>query len=77
MHADSSRDPSSGYSNVIEFVAPATIKSLKLDGYGLHTADIGKDELRQIVVARNVGDSPTRLTGKISMTERDGQTNFV
>jgi len=71
------QDPSSGYSNVVEFVDPQTVKSSKLDGSGLHTADIRKEELQQVVVAHNFSDSPTTLTGRVSITQPDGQTSFV
>jgi hypothetical protein len=71
------QDQSTGYSNVVEFVDPQTAKSSKLDGSGLRTADIGKEELQEVVVARNFSDSPTTLTGKVSMTQANGHTAFV
>ena len=71
------QEPATGYSNVVEFSDPLKAKTSKLDGAGLRIGAIGSDELRQVAVARNVGDAPADLTGRIAYTTRDGSSGSI
>ena len=70
-------DASTGYSNVVEFSDALSAKSSRIDGAGLRISDIGKQDLRQIVVARNISDSDVTLNGRISITQADNTTKMI
>jgi hypothetical protein len=66
------QDTDAGYSNAIEFADPAKAKSARLYGAGLRIGAVGGERLEQIVVARNVGDAATTVTGRINYLAADG-----
>jgi hypothetical protein len=70
-------DASTGYSNVIDFSDPQSAKSSRIDGTGLRVGNIGKQDLRQIVVARNLSDREITLNGRVSLTQVDNSTNTI
>jgi len=65
-------DASKGYSAVIEFSDPLRAKKSRLDGTGLRLGKAGGKKLTPVLVARNVGDTPTVLTGRIPYVDRNG-----
>jgi len=71
------QEPATGYSSVIEFYDPNSAKSSKFDGAGLRIGAVGEHKLRQIAVARNVGDQPTTLIGRIPYVGEDGSTGVI
>lgn len=71
------QERSTGYSNVVEFSDPLKAKTSKLDGAGLRVGTIGGEELRQVAVARNVGDGPADLTGQIAYTTSEGSSGSI
>jgi hypothetical protein len=66
------QEPAVGYSSVVEFSDPQTAKSSRLDGAGLRIGKIAGEQLTQVAVARNVGDSPAVVTGRIPYTTSAG-----
>ncbi|HEY3457025.1 MAG TPA: hypothetical protein VGK64_20770 [Bryobacteraceae bacterium] len=68
------REPKTGYSNVIEFADPQTMKASRLDGAGLRIGTIAGEELIQRAVVRNVGSAPTTVKGQIPYTLTNGTT---
>jgi len=70
-------DPSSGYSNVIEFTDPQTVKASRLDGAGLRIGMVAGEELTQHAVLRNVSDTPSIVKAQIPYTLRSGNTGIV
>jgi hypothetical protein len=71
------QEPATGFSNVIEFYDPQTFKSSKLDGAGLRIGRVAGQRLKQVAVARNVGDMPVVLTGRIPYTLKDGTQGVI
>ena len=69
--------PETGFSTVVEFSDPGMAKSSRLDGAGLRFGRVGGESLTSIAVARNVGDTPTTLRGRISFTRQDGTMGEV
>ncbi len=70
-------EPSTGFSSVVNFTDPTTPLSSKMNGGGLRIGSIGNDELKPIVVARNIGTEPTTVKGKIPYTDAGGEVAFV
>jgi hypothetical protein len=66
------QEPAVRYSSVVEFSDPQTAKSSRLDGAGLRIGKIAGEQLTQVAVARNVGDSPAVVTGRIPYTTSAG-----
>ncbi|MCI0486903.1 MAG: Ig-like domain-containing protein, partial [Blastocatellia bacterium] len=66
------QDSASGFSSSVHFVDPARFTSSKLHGAGLRLGRIADDEMVPVVVARNIGDSPVALSGKVPVTLADG-----
>ena len=71
------QDSSEGYSLTIQFGDPTAGKSTKLQGVGFRVGKAGGESLIPIVVARNVGNSVTTLTGRFRYTKRDGTEGTV
>ena len=71
------KEPAKGYSSAIQFADPARMRTTKLYGTGLRLGQIGGDELRPIVVARNIGDSTAVISGKIPFTAKDGRIDSL
>lgn len=71
------QEAATGYSAVAELVDPEKSKSSRLQGAGLRLGKVAGEELTPAVVARNVGDSHTTVTGRIPYTRRDGGAGVV
>lgn len=70
-------EPDYGYSSVVNFTDPTTAVSSKLNGGGLRIGAIGNDNLKPIVVARNIGTTATTISGQIPYTNANGDVAFV
>lgn len=70
-------EPATGYSDVIEFSDPGRAKTSKLNGAGLRIGEVAGYNLTQAVVAHNIGDTSTALTGRIPYTRSDGKAGVV
>jgi hypothetical protein len=70
-------EPANGYSSVMNFTDPTTPLSSRLNGGGLRIGSIGTDDLKPIVVARNIGTETTTVSGKIPYTDANGEVAFV
>jgi hypothetical protein len=70
-------DKTSGYSLSAQFYSPQGGKSSAYQGVGLRLGTANGEDLTPVVVARNVVDVPTILTGRIPYTTRDGSTGVV
>lgn len=71
------QEAATGYSAVAELVDPEKAKSSRLQGAGLRLGNVAGEELIPAVVARNIGHSPTTVTGRIPYTRRDGGAGVV
>ncbi|MGI8835772.1 MAG: hypothetical protein ACR2H4_03940 [Pyrinomonadaceae bacterium] len=71
------QEPAVGYSSVVEFSDPQTAKSSRLDGAGLRIGEIASEQLTQVAVARNVGDSPSVVNGRIPYTTSAGNAGEI
>lgn len=71
------QDATTGYSAVVEFVDPQKAKSSKLHGAGLRVGAAGGEHLIPVVVARNIGSTPTVVRGRIPYITSDGSTNVL
>ena len=70
-------DENSGYSFSAQFYSPLRGKSSGYQGVGLRLATATGEELTPVVVARNVGNETTYLTGRLPYTKADGSTGVV
>jgi hypothetical protein len=70
-------DQNSGYSFSAQFYYPQGGKSSAYQGAGLRLSTATGQELTPIVVARNVGDEPTELTGRLPYKMTDGTVGVV
>jgi hypothetical protein len=59
------------------FSDPAAGKSSQLQGVGLRLGFAGGEALNQVAVIRNVGDSNTTITGRVTYTDQGGTTNTI
>lgn len=66
-----------GYSFSAQFSYPRGGKSSGYQGVGLRLATGAGEELTPIIVARNVGDETTYLTGRMPYTTTDGYVGVV
>lgn len=66
-----------GFSSVADFVDPKATRSSKWNGSGYRIGKIGGEELTPIVVARNIGNEPTVVSGRLSYTDNNGDVIFV
>lgn len=71
------QDAAAGYSSWVRFHDPTKAKSTKLHGAGLRLGMVAGEKLTPIVVARNVGNSETTVSGRIPYTAADGTTGVV
>jgi hypothetical protein len=71
------QDLSIGYSLAVQFSDPTAGKSTKLQGVGLRLGFAGGEALNQVAIVRNVGNSNTTVTGRVSYTDQSGTTNTV
>ena len=65
-------DQHSGYSFSAQFYYPQGGKSSAYQGAGLRLSTATGEQLTPVVVARNVGNEPTELTGRLPYTTSDG-----
>lgn len=70
-------DSATGYSSVVELYDPGRAKTKKLHGSGLRLGRIKGERLTPVVVARNVGNSDTIVTGRMPYTANDGSRSEV
>lgn len=70
-------DADTGYSSSLRFYDSQKAKSTKLQGAGLRIGEIEGERLTPLIVARNVGDSPTTITGRIPYTKTNGEMGAV
>jgi hypothetical protein len=66
------QDAAVGYAMSARFYDPQKGKSTKLHGAGLRLGEIDGEHLTPMIVARNVGDAPTTVTGRVPYTKADG-----
>lgn len=66
------QDNAVGYSNVIEFIDPAKLKSSKIDAVGLRIGKLDGRKLVQGVVVRNIGATAVKLSGFLSYIKANG-----
>jgi hypothetical protein len=66
-----------GYSLSAQFYSPQGGKSSGYQGVGLRLGAAKGEDLNPIVVARNVGDVPADLSGRLPYTARDGSSGVV
>lgn len=71
------QEPAKGYSSAIQFIDPGARRTTKLRGTGLRLGQVGGEELRPVVVARNIGDSAVVISGKIPFTAKDGRIDAL
>jgi hypothetical protein len=67
-------DETSGYSSPVLFENPAAAKTASYHGAGVRLDAVGGSELNPVIVVRNVGESPTTLTGRLVVSTTDRQT---
>lgn len=70
-------ESSTGYSSWVRFTDPQKGKSSRLHGAGLRLGRVAGERLTPIIVARNVGQSATTVTGRIPFTLEDGTSGSV
>jgi len=66
------QEAAKGYSLAIQFGDPTTGKSAKLQGAGFRVGKAGSESLTPIVIARNVGNATTTVTGRFRYTTING-----
>ncbi len=62
-----------GFSSTMNFIDPEMTASSRWHGTGLHLGSVNNQKLQQILVARNVGNETTTVSGKIPYTNNDGE----
>jgi len=62
-----------GFSSTMNFIDPELTASAKWHGAGLHLGKVGIQNLRQLVVARNVSSQTATVSGQIPYTNPAGQ----
>jgi hypothetical protein len=70
-------DSSSGYSFSSQFYSPQGGKSSNYQGAGLRLTTPAGEELKPVVVARNVCDETSYLAGRVAYTTTDAQVGVV
>lgn len=68
---------SNGFSTVSNFIDPEATRSSKWHGSGYRLGRIGNEELTPVVVARNVSNEPSVISGRLSYTNDSGEVVFV
>ena len=71
------KDEDSGYSLSAQFYSPQGGRSSDYQGVGLRLGKVRGQELTPIVVARNVGDVPTSISGRVPYTTTGGSIGVV
>jgi hypothetical protein len=66
-----------GYSSVVQLFNPQSAKSSSLHGAGLRLGKFGGEELTPVIVARNIGNSMTILSGRIPYTTYGGNRGEI
>ena len=70
-------DSRSGYSFSAQFYSPQAGKSSGYQGVGLRLGTVAGQKLNPVVVARNIGDEETYVTGRMPYTTADGRDGVV
>lgn len=70
-------DSSSGYSFSAQFYSPQAGKSSGYQGVGLRLGTVAGEKLSLVVVARNIAEVETYLTGRMPFTTVDGRDGMV
>jgi hypothetical protein len=71
------QDAASGFSSILNLQDPHVAVSNRLDGGGLRIGKVGDEPLTQVAVARNIGDIPTIVSGRIVFSAIDGRTGSI
>jgi hypothetical protein len=71
------QDVHKGYSFPVQFSNPQGGKSKQYHGAGLRLGKVAGGPLKPVVVARNVGDTDTVLSGRVPYTTDDGEMGVV
>ncbi len=67
----------SGYSFSSQFSYPQGAKSAGYQGVGLRLENVAGQRLEAFAVARNIGESPSQLTGRLTYTTTTGDTGII
>lgn len=70
-------EPNKGYSSVMQFSTPTTAVSSKMNAGGLRIGQIGNDRLEPVVVARNIGNTLSRVKVKLPYTDVNGDVQTI
>lgn len=71
------QEPSTGFSNVIDFSDPQKATATRLDGAGLRIGSVADQRLSQTVVVRNISSEPTTIRGHVPYTLVDGSQGVI
>jgi hypothetical protein len=71
------QDSRRGYSFPVQFSNPLGGKSRQYHGAGLRLGSIAGEELTPVVVARNVGEQTSVLSGRVPYTTRGGAARAI
>lgn len=71
------QDALAGYSWSAQFYYPEGGRSSGYQGVGLRLGEVNGERLTPVVVARNVGDTPTLIRGRMPYSAHDGSTGVV
>lgn len=71
------QEPSTGFSSIVELRDPQAAVSPRLDGAGLRIGTVAHEQLKQVAVARNVGDQRSVVSGRIVYTTSDGANGVL
>lgn len=70
-------EPERGYSNVVQFSNPNGGKSAEYQGVGFRIEDVADQELKPVIVARNVGTAAATVTAKVPYTRANGTKGII
>lgn len=68
---------STGYSSIMDLRDPQVAVSSRLDGAGLRIGRVAGERLSEVAVARNIGDTRTKLAGRIVYTTDSGGSGVI
>lgn len=71
------QDAAIGYSLPVQFTDPKTAKSSRIQAAGLRLGNVADEQLTPVVVARNISNEPTVLTGRMPFSTSNGSTGVV
>ena len=71
------QDAERGYSFSVQFSNPKGGKSQQYHGAGLRLGKVAGEQLAPVVVARNVGETATVISGRVPYTTPDGEVDVL